>query len=670
MSNAISKVLTDVIDEFFIKQEISLDILIIEPISQNYPDIIDLTLTKINKSKPHFVRTFNPKKTEYISINSSAVIFVDWYMQKNLSLRKIIAVQKADTIDLRFLLYFINCAKINENITFGNDESKSNALFWYSFIICHQNYKTLNLLTYEWFESRKCNKRQTKILNSFDLEIIIWKNPLKNYKKFKNFNHCHFEIDLKHFDISMPLKNISIIDAVAEKLNFTFQFGKNSIFSLIPGYLTIYDYFSVTTSFKESKISLLVTEGEAYTNYEKLLLPFDELTWIFLLSTFAFAFMLIFCINRMNKQVKEIFFGKCVTMPSFNVVGTFFGIGQTRLPEANFSRFILMMFIIFCLIFRTAYQGVLFEFMNTDMRKPHAKTIDEVFQKNFTIFLHRSIDASLFLKYIEEVEEKAMNFEIIQSSNIHEDICKIMIENKPKTAIVVGDILLMIVNSICEKKPIKIHETYMTIPVGLATESLHFMFENIEDTIQWLIPSGIIKQSEDFYYWVLYGKNHFEIDDGPKILTMSDLSYGFNIWLITCLATIFEFFIEILVHRIKSRKQIKVEQSKVVEEKDEVKIGEENLEENHEATKKLKSEESSETTESKEQKIIEEAGTNIEPNENLEIVKENELKSDANLSEDKNETKIVKDDAMEEQKINESQEMKIDDLKVVNLEED
>jgi hypothetical protein len=50
-----------------------------------------------------------------------------------------------------------------------------------------------------------------------------------------------------------------------------------------------------------------------------------------------------------------------------------------------------MVFIVFCLIIRTAYQGVLFEMITTDMRKESPNTMEELLQKNYTIYIFEFI---------------------------------------------------------------------------------------------------------------------------------------------------------------------------------------------------------------------------------------------------------------------------------------
>jgi len=57
-------------------------------------------------------------------------------------------------------------------------------------------------------------------------------------------------------------------------------------------------------------------------------------------------------------------------------------------PRRNFARFLLMLFIIWSLIFRTCYQGLLFEYLQGDGRKPPIKSIKELLSRNLTYFIH------------------------------------------------------------------------------------------------------------------------------------------------------------------------------------------------------------------------------------------------------------------------------------------
>lgn len=122
--------------------------------------------------------------------------------------------------------------------------------------------------------------------------------------------------------------------------------------------------FHIGSFFAEGTYQVIIPPSASYDSYEKMLLPFDKTTWFFLTMVFGAAFAIIFVINLMPRWVQDIVYGHMVKLPAFNVLGTFFGIGQTRLPENHFARIILMFFIIFCLIIRCAYQGMFESFQN------------------------------------------------------------------------------------------------------------------------------------------------------------------------------------------------------------------------------------------------------------------------------------------------------------------
>ena len=73
------------------------------------------------------------------------------------------------------------------------------------------------------------------------------------------------------------------------------------------------------------------------------------------------------------------------------------------------------------------------------------------------------------------------------------------------------------------------------------------MFKNIIDN---LIPTGIMSHLIETHYTRKWKFEKFE--DGPKVLSLDDLVFGFNIWLGCCLTTFVVFIVE-QIRRIKSK---------------------------------------------------------------------------------------------------------------------
>lgn len=86
--------------------------------------------------------------------------------------------------------------------------------------------------------------------------------------------------------------------------------------------------FHIGSYFAEGSYQIIIPPTASYDSYEKMILPFDKTTWSFLLITFGAAFVVIFFINLMPRWVRDIVYGHMVKLPAFNVLGTFFGIGN------------------------------------------------------------------------------------------------------------------------------------------------------------------------------------------------------------------------------------------------------------------------------------------------------------------------------------------------------
>jgi hypothetical protein len=289
----------------------------------------------------------------------------------------------------------------------------------------------ISLATFEWF-GEYCNKIYLYLINEFDKSTQKWSKKMENYEKFRNFQGCELvmvlPINLGGYetvggsftpqkDNSFLLQGLTpmIFEVAAKWFNFqpTFQpiFEKNLyvlkafrfaqiIYVSDPGKKSkqghvFFHYEGIqglqglnaigTSVFANDKIRVLATLPELYTPYEKLLLPFDTQTWILLIVTFLLTFVTILIINKLSETAQNIIYGKKVKTPIWNVISIFFGVSQTKLPTENFSRYILTIFIVFCLIFRSCWQSKSFEYMTSEPLRTPPKTIQDLVDRNYTI---------------------------------------------------------------------------------------------------------------------------------------------------------------------------------------------------------------------------------------------------------------------------------------------
>lgn len=140
----------------------------------------------------------------------------------------------------------------------------------------------------------------------------------------------------------------------------------------------------------ELKLNLLKTQSALCTNLsEQNLTDADAVENSLMSQNFCIPIINVFVCNMF--VMCELKFEKMICYyPSSDTTFFFrrtivFGSGLTILPSQNYARLLLMLYIMFCLILRTAYQGKQFEFMLEDMRPRNVETIEELLRRNYKI---------------------------------------------------------------------------------------------------------------------------------------------------------------------------------------------------------------------------------------------------------------------------------------------
>lgn len=375
---------------------------------------------------------------KYRSLDQSSIIIIhsiDYfpYLTK-------IEVESSQNIKLFIYCenFGINALKYIIDTTLTMDISHhSNVLHNKYFIVDDIEEESILFMTFKWFQSFKsCRTPKMKIISKFGKKSSTWTKKLQVFDKFGNFNQCplifliprsfsfyhyfavqiktnkmlpfglipeilhitadkfNFTVLIQHANYSFNPKlqqtNVSMSPNLNDQINFDFIIKQTALIVVKPQHKKL-----IISLGNEERIAFAITPSGSYTNYEKLLFPFDLTTWILVGSTFGISFAIIFIVNITDRRFQNLVYGENVRMPALNVARIFFGFGQTRLPVKNFARIILMLFIFFCLIFRTCYQEKTFELLTSDLRKPLPEKIDDLFEQNYTLYMVHSYDRVL-----------------------------------------------------------------------------------------------------------------------------------------------------------------------------------------------------------------------------------------------------------------------------------
>ncbi|KAG5672235.1 hypothetical protein PVAND_002377 [Polypedilum vanderplanki] len=568
--------------------------------SNEIKDLSDEILKNFDYNKTLFVKFSSEHKSLVKSINSSSIVLAsNPKILKNFLNR--ISVQKKSINDLSILIY---CQYFDVSIFHDNAISpKTLVHLKFIYFLQQMNEDIIKLYTFNEFSSIECQNVQLESVGIFIINQSKWL-ILERLDKYYNFNQCPIVVaspqhNKYFFAYSLVEENFiglipDIVTIVAEKYNFTVFYEmidfitKKGVylkykFIEIPGKVLKHpdiiirdsslfgheiEYYHAISLGIEARMIFAISPGELYTSYEKLLLPFDLTTWIFLILTFITAFSFISMFNLASRNVKDLIYGKSIKHPALNVVSIFFGIALKKIAKENASRILLILFIWFCLIFRTCYQSKIFEFMTNEMRKPSPQTINELFEQNFTIITQEWNYA--ILKGFEPWQRSKIT--ILEHSDFSDLRYSLRIYNSTtKIALLTMEENILkhsLYFSLFYQRNMNVEilkEEFCTFGVIFSVDFMDILLNPMQKVIKQLIPAGIPQHSFAYHKFMMNDRKRLKFEKKPQVLTVQNLSFGFIIWLIVLSSSFIAFIGEIIVHKL-TKKPVK-EEKKIVKVK-------------------------------------------------------------------------------------------------------
>jgi hypothetical protein len=224
---------------------------------------------------------------------------------------------------------------------------------------------------------------------------------------------------------------IEFILALSEKMNFIpifnpiirirdmkTKYKKNNQFYLgLMSANTIVDS-SIFRPILFADVGFIIPSGKFYPQFMKLILPFRSNLWIAIFLLFLFAIITITIINLTFVSMKEKIYGEGVKTPITNLFSSLFGVAQNVVPTRHTPRILLMSFILFSFVIRTAYQGKLFKFLQIEPREKEVQTIKEMIEKNFTFIVpekfYRTSQMDSLKRFVDKENDKKKPKKIVK----------------------------------------------------------------------------------------------------------------------------------------------------------------------------------------------------------------------------------------------------------------
>ena len=308
-------------------------------------------------------------------------------------------------------------------------------LFAYNVNLLVQNGNVVNdgiavsIFTIIPFSNSKCNNLLPIEINRFENGSFTKNNSDFFPKKFKNFHKCSLKAAVFQFapavmqykskngSTHLEGSDVELLNGLSDLMNFEIDFVflaepgswgvlyengtstgaikrvmENSVDLTVGLYSITYirtKFMSSSESYHTLPMVLIIPPGAPFTKFEKLFQPFEATVWLCLIITFTLAFLIIAVVEFQPKRViKDYVIGRGVSRPYLNIIEIFLGGCAHGNPTINFTRVLLMIFILFCLVIRSLYQGSLFTFMQLDNRAKEVQSIDEMMAKGFDFYMY------------------------------------------------------------------------------------------------------------------------------------------------------------------------------------------------------------------------------------------------------------------------------------------
>lgn len=516
----------------------------------------------INRRLTHFRRM----KTTPLMMRRAIIIYLESLKLLH-EFEKIIEGGKFDFSGFYLVVLYNDCI---ENVQTIFDELWKKYIY-NIYVIC-ESQSGINLLTFAPFEnSSNCNDTTAKVVNKFINGKFI--NSPIIVSKLRNFHGCSFKIATvteadnlvkkihKNGTIEYFGPGLDMLKGVAESLNFNFNlqvmelnstrhvlnvtamgpFEKlfNKSVDIMSGEWVLKPsrtkFFDTTNCHGSTSVVFIVPPGRKFTPLQKLLRPFHWIVWIFLLSTFLIGIFVIFLINYKFKQLRSFVFGRNVKNPVMNLIAAIFAQHQRKLPQRNFSRFILINFLILCLIMRSVYQGGLLKFLQSNQRSKGMTTLKEILESNYTIYAYPShedvVNASL-PEYSNRIKLYMPKTAFLENE-LEESDEKVGLENLRN--------ILFALKQNSSKNIYHCKEPFIKLSLVWYLQRNSFLIKPLNEKIDSFVSGGLIDYWKKKYY-----ADEGKIEEKLQIFNLKQLSGIFQILIFGYLLAFLAFLGEIV----------------------------------------------------------------------------------------------------------------------------
>ncbi|KAM7347468.1 uncharacterized protein ACRADG_007034, partial [Cochliomyia hominivorax] len=285
---------------------------------------------------------------------------------------------------------------------------------------------------------------------------------------------------------------------------------------------------------------LAIPLGPKMTSLQRLIKPFHYIIWFYFSCSLMLGILFIYILRFSGRsKLMDFIFGQGNRTPFTNLISTLFGVSIINLPKRNFARFLLVVFLLYTIIFRSAYSGALYNLLQDGRHRHTYKSINELVDNNFTIYGFPEI-----LKLLKQTFPQA-NTVIINANSVRNLLKRISYSNEEKIALCLLEYTARYYNQLNVNNRVNIlDEDIILTPIVLYMPRHSYFRHRGNNLISHILASGIIERYQAYY---LYSPRRSQLHEHgePIQLTFSLLFAVFNLYFILILFAFIIFLLEL-----------------------------------------------------------------------------------------------------------------------------
>lgn len=244
---------------------------------------------------------------------------------------------------------------------------------------------------------------------------------------------------------------------------------------------------------------LAIPVGSKMSSFERLMKPFRYIIWSCLSSSIILGIIFIYYIRFMGKsKLMNFIFGHGNRIPFTNFFAVLLGVTvHGNFPIKNFARYILLIFLMYTFVLRTAYSGALYILLQDGRARNTVKSITEVVENNYTIYAFPAVvkvlkDAIPDVKtqFVDAKNPTNALFERISSSS------------KEKIALCLLEYSIRSYNQNNPNRRVEIlDQQLLTAPIVFYMPRHSYIRHRSDDLIMRILSAGLLKRFESYYLY-------------------------------------------------------------------------------------------------------------------------------------------------------------------------